>query len=114
MAIMDILWQSEQALSARQILASFDDPAPAITTVTTVVERLRGKGWVSAVETPRAKLYSTTRSREAHTAELMASALTTTDDRAAALLHFAGSLTDAERAVLRRAVTTDVRTLPDQ
>ncbi len=111
MAVMDILWDSDEALTAREILAKFDSPMPAITTVTTVVERLRAKGWVSAAETPRAKLYSTTRSREAHTAELMTSALTTTDNRAAALLHFAGTLTDDERAVLRRAVTKDVRPL---
>jgi predicted transcriptional regulator len=107
MAVMDILWETGGALSARQVQALFEVPVPAITTVSTVIERLRTKGWVSAVETPRAKLYSVTRSREAHTAELMANALTTTGDRTAALMHFAGTLTDEERAVLRTAIARD-------
>jgi predicted transcriptional regulator len=106
-AIMDILWSSADPLTARQVQASFSERTPAITTVTTVIERLRGKGWVRATEEPRARLYSASRTREEHTAELMSAALTATDDRSAALLHFAGTLSNAERDVLRHAIRHD-------
>lgn len=104
MAIMNVLWSTDETLTVRDIRDRFEIPTPAITTLTTVVERLRAKDWVTVTEMPRAKAYGATRSREAHTAELMTAALAAADDRSAALLHFAGTLSSPERAALRRAV----------
>ena len=45
-AVLDALWSADDGLSARQVLDAFPEPRPALTTVLTVLDRLRRKGQV--------------------------------------------------------------------
>jgi predicted transcriptional regulator len=117
-AVLDALWLAEgaangaadgadhgAALTARQILDTFPEPHPALTTVLTVLERLGRKGAVVREERPDAPLaFRAVHSRAEAAATLMRSALAATTDREAALLQFTGSLGADDLDALRRAI----------
>lgn len=103
--IMAILWASDVALTAKEIQARFQANIPAITTLITVLDRMRTKGSViREASGGRSFTFLPTRSKLDDVAALMASALSSTEDRSAALLHFAGSLSESDRAFLRQAI----------
>jgi predicted transcriptional regulator len=105
-AIMSVLWDAPHELTAQQIRAKFDEPLPAITTVITVLDRLRHKGLVARSATAgQSYVFHATRSRDDDIAATMTAALELSPDRALALMRFAGSLTDSDREFLRRAIT---------
>ncbi|PCN49463.1 transcriptional regulator [Curtobacterium sp. 'Ferrero'] len=108
-AVLDALWSADDGLSARQVLDAFPEPRPALTTVLTVLDRLRRKGQVERQTHDDAPLtFRATSSREEQTASLMSDALAAAGDREAALLRFTGSLASDDLEVLRRAL--DART----
>lgn len=103
--VMDRLWSWQQSATVREVL---DDLRPermlAYTTVMTVMDNLHRKGLLSRVPEGRAYRYSPAHSRADHTAELIASALATSEDRTAPLLRFVEQMDADELEVLRASL----------
>ncbi|WP_051778403.1 BlaI/MecI/CopY family transcriptional regulator [Kitasatospora phosalacinea] len=76
----------------------------AYTTVMTVLDKLYRKGWVRRERAGRAYRYEPVSSREAYTAALMNDAWATSDNPAAALVHFFGMMSPEQREWLRDAL----------
>ena len=104
--ILDCLWNSAEAQTSNQVLASVRGEGQlALTTVLTVLSRLSEKGLVSRDDTNgRGHLYRPTKSREEHTAELMLNLFANGGDKTLALSLFAEGLNDDTLASLRRAI----------
>ena len=103
-AIMDILWESPDPLTVRQVSGNLTERDLAHTTVMTVLDRLAKKGFARRERDGRAWRYRAAATREAYVTELMLSALEQTGDRQAALARFARSVSETEAAALRRAL----------
>jgi predicted transcriptional regulator len=102
---MEVLWQTDSALTVRQVSNGLDQRELAHTTVMTVLDRLSKKGFARRERDGRAWRYRPAATREAYVAELMLTALDQTGDRVAALARFAQSVSGAEAEVLREALT---------
>jgi predicted transcriptional regulator len=103
-AIMDILWESRDSLTVRQVSKGLTERDLAHTTVMTVLDRLAKKGFARRSRDGRAWRYRAAETREAYVTELMLSALEQTGDRHAALALFVRSVSDTEAAALHRAL----------
>jgi predicted transcriptional regulator len=112
-AVLQVLWERPGPAAARDVLAALGDRAGAgggaprelaITTVLTVLDRLRRKGLVRRERSGRAHLYQAAVSREDYVADLMLEALGQAPDRGAALTRFLGSVSPADTDHLRRAL----------
>jgi predicted transcriptional regulator len=103
-AIMEVLWESPDPMTVRQVSGCLTDRDLAHTTVMTVLDRLAKKGFVRRQRAGRAWRYRPAESREAYVAELMLTALDQTGDRQAALTRFARSVSGAEADALRAAL----------
>lgn len=105
-SIMDILWETNETLSAYDLqaqLASENSPrALAATTVLTVLSRLENKGFVERERTSRPHRYKAAATREEHMAELMHEVLGGATDRTAVLERFVGQVSADEAQTLRR------------
>jgi predicted transcriptional regulator len=104
-AIMEVLWQTDSALTVRQVSTGLDQRNLAHTTVMTVLDRLAKKGFARRERDGRAWRYRPAATREAYVAELMLTALDQTGDRVAALARFAQSVSGSEAEVLRDALS---------
>src|ERR1017187_3147679 len=102
-AIMEVLWQSPDPMTVRQVGSCLTDRDLAHTTVMTVLDRLAKKGFARRPRAGRAWPYRPAESREAYVAELMLTALDQTGDRQAALTRFARSVSGSEAEALRVA-----------
>lgn len=103
--IMATIWAGSTPVTVRDIVDELAARRPvAYTTVITVVERLRAKGWLSRERDGRSYKYYATRSRHEYVADLMGAVLDESDDRSAALLSFAGQLDPDDAVSLRRAL----------
>ncbi|MEY2698245.1 MAG: hypothetical protein RL720_201 [Actinomycetota bacterium] len=106
--IMTILWQTNTPMTAKDVQAQFTQNVPAITTLITVLDRMCAKGQVIKESTGgRSQTFMAAHSRIAHVTNTMNSALHSADDHVAALLLFAGTLSDEDRAFLRKALDND-------
>jgi predicted transcriptional regulator len=103
-AIMEVLWQTDSALTVRQVSNGLLQNL-AHTTVMTVLDRLAKKGFARRERDGRAWRYRPAATREAYVAELMLTALAQTGDRDAALARFAQSVSGNEAEVLREALS---------
>jgi predicted transcriptional regulator len=115
-AVLRILWQAERPLTAREIQAGFDQGGrvPAITTVLTVLDRLRVKQLVSKSSAEGGFVFSAARSQSGYVVDAMMAALATAEDRSPALLQFAATLDPRDLQTLRRALGVgDVPGEPD-
>ncbi|HLU98181.1 MAG TPA: BlaI/MecI/CopY family transcriptional regulator, partial [Thermobifida alba] len=74
---------------------------PAYTTVSTVLENLRRKGWVDREQVGRLWFYRPLRDRAAHAASIMSGALADSGDPHAALLRFVDEMSAEDVDVLR-------------
>lgn len=107
--IMDVLWNTDQPLSATELRDRLADPALATensktlatTTVLTVLSRLETKGFVARDRSIRPHLYSAVTTRAEHTAQLMHQVLGSVPDRQEALARFIGNVTPEEADTLR-------------
>jgi len=107
--IMDVLWDTEQPLSATDLRDRLAEPSDAradakplaTTTVLTVLSRLEAKGFVARDRAVRPHLYTSVTTRAEHTAQLMHQVLGSVPDREEALARFIGNVTPAEAATLR-------------
>lgn len=103
--VMQLLWDSSTPLTARAVQDGLAGQRPAITTVLTVLDRLRAKDLVQRHEGDQtAMTFTPSRSQSDHTVQAMLTSLTTTSDRRAALLQFAGDLDDVDADILRDAL----------
>jgi len=108
-AVLQVLWDAPGPTSARNVLAALTqrDPAQrelAVTTVLTVLDRLRRKGLVRRERDGRAHRYQASVSREDYVADLMLYALGQAPDRSAALTRFLGGVSPADTDHLRRTL----------
>lgn len=103
-AIMDVLWETPEPLTVRQVSGQLTERDLAHTTVMTVLDRLAKKGFSRRERDGRAWRYRAAESREAYVTELMLNALDQTGDRQAALARFVRSVSGAEARALRRAL----------
>jgi predicted transcriptional regulator len=108
-AVLQVLWDRPEPAGARDVLTALTARAGAerelaITTVLTVLDRLRRKGLVRRERSGRAHLYQATVSREDYVAGLMLEALGQAPDRGAALTRFLGAASPADTDHLRRAL----------
>jgi predicted transcriptional regulator len=101
---MEVLWQTDSALTVRQVSNGLDQRELAHTTVMTVLDRLAKKGFARRERDGRAWRYRPAATWEAYVAELMLTALDQTGDRVAALARFAQSVSGDEAEVLREAL----------
>ena len=100
-AIMTEVWRVGTPVSVREILERLDRSA-AYTTVQTVTEILRRKGWLTKERDGRAFRYSAAASQEDYVAGLVREALSFSDDRAAALVGFVEGIQPEEAEELHR------------
>jgi predicted transcriptional regulator len=106
-AVMDVLWNTPEPIPATHIVDVLPrEHAPAVTTILTVLDRLGAKGFVSRVRHGRAYRYSATTTKAELIANTMLEALGTTSDRRSALVHFAGAVSEEEKAVLRELLAS--------
>lgn len=103
-AVLRTLWEHPDGMAAREVAEALPGRERAITTVLTVLDRLRGKDLVVRDEGTRPHVYRASVSREDYTAAAMLTALSQASDRDAALTRFLGGVTDTDVAHLRRAL----------
>ena len=108
--ILDILWNSPDPLTVKSIQEAFAQPQPAVTTLITVLERLRAKGKVDRrAAGGRSYEYFASRSRLDQANESIHLALENAGDRQAALMLLAGSLTEADKVLLAKALASQTK-----
>jgi predicted transcriptional regulator len=101
--VMTILWDHGPGESTgRQVADAL--PGHAYTTVATVLDRLVHKGLVRRRMDGRTIRFAAVGTPGAHTAVLMHEALSHGEDPGSALVHFAGTLSPEEAAVLRSSL----------
>lgn len=100
-AVLQVLWDHPQGAVARDVLAALPGRDLAVTTVLTVLDRLRRKGLVTRSEGERPHRYSAASSREDYIADIMLDALGQVPDRRAALTRFLGGVSEADTEHLR-------------
>ncbi len=100
--VLAALWASTEPLAANDVRDSFDEPIPAVTTIITVLERLRSKGLVERTKAGTDSFrYSTTSDQSTLIADSMANALASSTNKSLALMNFTGQLSDEDRETLR-------------
>ncbi|WP_191288793.1 BlaI/MecI/CopY family transcriptional regulator [Kitasatospora herbaricolor] len=103
--IMTRVWQWNRPVTVREVLLDLQAERDiAYTTVMTVLDKLFRKGWLRRDQVGRAYRYEPVSSREAYTAALMNDAWGTSDNPAAALVHFFGLMSPEQREALRDAL----------
>jgi predicted transcriptional regulator len=104
-AVMDRIWAHGRPVNVREILEDLrQERTIAYTTVMTVMDNLHKKGVLQRKRTGRAYVYEPVASRESYTARLMRAALATSDNQAAAFVHFLSELSPEEAEALRAAL----------
>lgn len=112
-AVMNRLWAWERPTTVREVLEDLaEDRKLAYTTVMTVMDNLHRKGLLSREQDGRAYRYSPVHSRADHTAQLIASVLSTSQDRTAPLLRFVEQMEPDEVAQLKKSL--DLLGSPEQ
>ncbi|MGH3193296.1 MAG: BlaI/MecI/CopY family transcriptional regulator [Streptosporangiaceae bacterium] len=102
--VMGRIWARRKPATVRDILGDLQRERPiAYTTVMTVMDNLRKKGWLRRQAEGRAYRYEALTSGEEYSAELMRQALAVSGDRPAALMHFIEELSADEVDALEEA-----------
>jgi predicted transcriptional regulator len=101
-AVLGVLWNNTEPVTAKDILGALADRDLAITTVLTVLERLGRKKLVARERDGRAHRYRAAISRADYVADLMLEALGQAPDRDAALTRFLGGVSNQDTEHLRR------------
>ena len=104
-AVMTRLWQWNRLVTVREVLEDLQQEREiAYTTVMTVMDKLFQKGWLRREQEGRAYRYAPVSTREAYTAALMNDAWETSDNPAAALVHFFGMMSPEQQEALGDAL----------
>ncbi|MBC3843665.1 BlaI/MecI/CopY family transcriptional regulator [Streptacidiphilus sp. 4-A2] len=113
--VMTRLWQWNRPVTVREVLEDLvQERELAYTTVMTVMDKLFQKGWLRREQDGRAFRYEPVSSREAYTAALMNDAWATSDNPAAALVHFFGMMSPEQQEALRDALRVVAPQSPEQ
>jgi predicted transcriptional regulator len=113
--VMTRLWQWNRPVTVREVLEDLlQERELAYTTVMTVMDKLFQKGWLRREQDGRAFRYEPVSSREAYTAALMNDAWATSDNPAAALVHFFGMMSPEQQEALRDALRVVAPQPPEQ
>lgn len=97
--VMDVLWD-HGPLTIRQVITRLDTD-PAYTTIATVLANLERKHLVTPERHDRSVHYAPRHTREMHAAQIMEQALSSTDNRAASILHFIDAIDPSDVQLLR-------------
>lgn len=102
--VMRRIWARGQPVTVRDIVGDLQRERPiAYTTVMTVMDNLRKKGWLRRQADGRAYRYETVVTGEEYSAGVMRQALAASSDRPAVLMQFIGDLSADEAAALEEA-----------
>ena len=113
--VMRRIWARGGAVTVRDILGDLEQERPiAYTTVMTVMDNLRRKGWLSRRPEGRAYRYQPLVSGEEYSAGLMRQALAASSDRPAVLMQFIGELSAEEADALEEAYRRLVGRAPEE
>jgi BlaI family transcriptional regulator, penicillinase repressor len=102
--IMEALWKQGIEATVRDLLDAPGVRGHAYTTIMTVADRLKQKGFVSRRRVGRAYVYRAARSREEHIQGLVQQTLSGWKDRRSVLLGFLRGVDDADLGELRRLI----------
>ncbi len=105
--VMEVMWTSPVAFTVRDVAEYF--PNHAYTTIMTVLSRLSTKGFLQESKQGRLNAFTATASREDYITGLIMDALAHTDDRQAALSHFAEALAPSDRSFFRKIFVRNPR-----
>jgi predicted transcriptional regulator len=98
------VWEREQPATVRDIVGDLQrERSIAYTTVMTVMDKLRKKGWLRRHADGRAHRYEPVISSEEYSARLMQQALSASNDRSAALMRFIEQMSAEEAGALEEA-----------
>jgi predicted transcriptional regulator len=103
-AVMRALWAAPGGLPAADVVAVLPGRELAVTTVLTVLERLRRKGLAERERDGRAYRYRAAADREALVAQTMLAALGDSADRTLAISRFVDGMPAEDVEALRRAL----------
>ena len=102
--VMRRVWARREPVTVREVLGDLQQERPvAYTTVMTVMDNLRKKGWLQRQAEGRAYRYAPLISAEEYSAGLMRQALAASSDRPAVLMRFIGELSADEAGALEEA-----------
>lgn len=102
---MSRVWQWNRPVTVREVLEELRrERSIAYTTVMTVMDNLRRKGWLRREAEGRAYRYEAVSTRAAYSAALMNDAWAASDNPAAALVAFFGMMSPEQREALRDAI----------
>lgn len=102
---MTRVWQWNRPVTVREVVEDVRRERPiAYTTVMTVMDNLREKGWLRREREGRAYRYEAVSTRAAYSAALMNEAWSTSDNPAAALVAFFGMMSTEQTEALRDAL----------
>ena len=102
--VMRSIWARREPVTVRDFLGDLQQDRPiAYTTVMTVMDNLRKKGWLRRQAEGRAYRYAPLVSAQEYSARLMRQALAASSDRPAVLMHFIGELSAEEADALEEA-----------
>jgi predicted transcriptional regulator len=102
---MTRVWEWNRPVTVREVLEDLQQGRSiAYTTVMTVLDNLRQKGWVRREQEGRAYRYEAVSTRAAYAAALMNEAWSESDNPAAALVAFFGMMSADQTAALRDAL----------
>ncbi|MGP3976757.1 BlaI/MecI/CopY family transcriptional regulator [Streptomyces sp. 8N114] len=104
-AVMTRVWRWNRPVTVREVLEDLQkERTVAYTTVMTVMDNLRQKGWLRRDQEGRAYRYAAVSTRAAYSAALMHEAWSASDNPAAALVDFFGMMSPEQTDVLRTAL----------
>ncbi|WP_344564358.1 BlaI/MecI/CopY family transcriptional regulator [Streptomyces axinellae] len=104
-AVMTRVWRWNRPVTVREVLEDLQkERTVAYTTVMTVMDNLRQKGWLRRDQEGRAYRYAAVSTRAAYSAALMNEAWSASDNPAAALVDFFGMMSPEQVEVLRDAL----------
>jgi len=102
--VMRKIWARAEPATVRDIVSELERERPiAYTTVMTVMDNLRKKGWLRRQADGRAYRYEPLVSGEEYSAGLIRQALEASHDQPAVLMHFIEKLSAEEAAALEEA-----------
>jgi predicted transcriptional regulator len=114
-AIMDLVWAADRPVTGREVVDQLAQSRPVVyTTVLTVMDRLARKGILEKQPTGKAHTYLAVQSREAYTAQRMASLLVASGNPTTVLLRFVEQLPADQADKLRAALQTRRHDHPDR
>ena len=102
--VMRRIWDRDGPVTVRDITDDLRRDRPiAYTTVMTVMDNLRKKGWLRRTDHGRAYRYEPIVSGDEYSADVMRQGLAASSDPAAALMRFVGDLSADEASALEEA-----------